>query len=115
MDRFAAIGISLLIAFAVYAFDAGLFSVDEAGLHLTESGEEVVDETTGEVISFPGVGKRASSRGGGGGTNQDSKQLGREPTCVTPLRGCGFVMRKDEPAPRRTATAKRGWIQRLRD
>ena len=99
MDRIAAISISLLVALAVYAFDRSDDS-DSEPMSRAVSVEEAVDSGAGGTIFYTSssVSRRASS-GGAGGNKRDSTSLGRPATCVTPLRGCGFPVRKDLPAP----------------
>jgi hypothetical protein len=117
MERLAAISISLLLTLSIYALDIDtdlvLGSGDASESVAEEGGVEPESEVTGGAIVFANPSRRASSSGGGGGGRQHARALGRPPTCVTPSRGCGFVLQKDEPAPRQ-APPKRGWL-RLRD
>jgi len=99
MDRIAAITISLLVALAVYAFDRSLDSDYEPARQERGSEEVVESGSGGPVVYSNATVSRRASGGGAGGRNRDSMSLGRPPTCVTPLRGCGFTMKKDTPTP----------------
>ena len=119
MERLAAISISLLLTLSIYALDVDtdlvLGSGDASESAEEEGGIEPGSEVPGGAVIFANPSRRASNSGGGGGGGgrQHARVLGRPPTCVTPSRGCGFVLQKDEPAPRQ-APPKRGWL-RLRD
>jgi hypothetical protein len=108
MGRLVAISISLLAALSLYAFNHDQEIVQAPPAAAVEA-EETVEEPGGETVVFSSAARRASSSSGGGG-RRDSKQLGRKPICVTPRRGCGFTLQKDDPAPRQAPAKSRGWL-----